>query len=90
MLDRPLLFLEYAAAVLASIICLVENIHHRKETSDYALLIQLFLLGTTAMLMLTECRNKYTIAIQPFFWMVCFVLSKRKKSFEILINGMSV
>ena len=86
-LDRPLLFLEYAVAVFASIICLVEVVCHRKETSDYALLIMLFLMGTTAMLMLTECRNKYTIAIQPFFWMVCFVFSKRKES-EVANNEM--
>ena len=74
-LDRPLVFLEYAASVFAGIICLVEAVHHRKKTSDYALLIQLYLMGTTAMLMITECRNKYTIAIQPFFWMACFALS---------------
>lgn len=79
-LDRPLLLLEYAASVLAGVICLVEAIRHRKKTSDYGLLLQLFLMGTTAMLMMTECRNKYTIAIQPFFWMACFALSKRKKS----------
>lgn len=85
LLDRPLLLLEYAASVLASIICLVEVIRHRRISSDYALLIQLFLIGTTAMLMLTECRNKYTIAIQPFFWMVSFVLC-RKKETEVAKN----
>lgn len=80
LLDRPLLLLEYAASVMGGLICLVEAVRHRKKSSNYALLIQLFLMGTTAMLMLTECRNKYTIAIQPFFWMVCFVLSSRHES----------
>lgn len=83
LLDRSLLFLEYAASVFASIICLVEVIHHRRKSSNFALLVQLFLMGTTAMLMMTECRNKYTIAIQPFFWMACFILCRRtEKEFE--------
>lgn len=82
LLDRPLLFLEYAASVFAGIICLVEAVRHRRKPSDFALLVQLFLMGTTAMLMITECRNKYTIAIQPFFWIACFVLSSRKEAAE--------
>lgn len=80
LLDRPLLLLEYAASMFASIFCLAEVIRYRKKASDYALLIQLLLMGTTAMLMLTECRNKYTIALQPFYWMACFVLSKKVES----------
>lgn len=87
LLDRPLLLLEYVATLLASIICLVEVIRHRKKASDYALLIQLYLMGTTAMLMLTECRNKYAIAIQPFFWMACFVLSRKKESEVVKIES---
>lgn len=77
-LDRPLLLLEYGASVFASIICLTQAIWNRKKVSDYALLIQLFFMGMTAMLMLTECRNKYTIVLQPFFWMACFVLGKKR------------
>lgn len=76
LLDRPLLLIEYAASVISCIICLVDVIRQRKESSDFILLIQLFLMGTTAMLILTECRNKYVIAIQPFFWMACFALSR--------------
>ena len=79
-LDRPLLLLEYGASVFASIICLAQAIWNRKKGSDYALLIQLFLMGMTAMLMLTECRNKYTIVLQPFFWMACFVLGKKREA----------
>ncbi len=79
-LDRPLLLLEYLISVLAGIVCLAEVIRHRTKSSEYVLLIQLYLMGTTAMLMLTECRNKYTIAIQPFFYIACFALSEKSES----------
>ncbi len=76
-LDRPLLLLEYLVSVIAAVICLTEVIYHRKKSSEFVLLLQLYLMGTTALFLLTECRNKYTISMQPIFYIACFALSEK-------------
>lgn len=37
----------------------------------------LFLGGYTTMLLFTECNNKYTLAMQPIFWIVCVCLERK-------------
>lgn len=77
----PIKLLEYTASLFGAIGCLAGIV--RKKTfeiyDDRELVTELFLLGTTAMLLLTECNNKYTLALQPFFWMECFTFGTREK-----------
>lgn len=71
-LFKPLVCLEYGISVLLALflVCSLSG-NSRKPISPFMLFTQLYLLGNTAMLLLTECSNKYTIAIQPFFIIAC-------------------
>lgn len=78
-LDRPLVLIEYLLALIAAIIGLYEITKRgRTGEKDCFVFIELFLMGATALLMITECRNKYTISMQPFFWMACLSLCGRR------------
>lgn len=78
-LDRIVLFFEYGISVLAAVIGLYETIKNRHKYDLFKMFIRLYLMGATAMLMITECRNKYTIALQAFFWIICFADCKRNE-----------
>ena len=75
-LFKPLVCLEYGISVVLALL-LVWSLFWkgRKAVVPFMLFTRLYLLGNTAMLLLTECSNKYTIAIQPFFIIACIGLS---------------
>lgn len=74
-LFKPLVCLEYGISVLLALLMVCSLLSRgRKPVSPFMLFTQLYLLGNTAMLLLTECSNKYTIAIQPFFIIACLGL----------------
>ena len=75
-LFKPLVCLEYGISMLLALLMACSLFgKSRKPVSPFMLFTQLYLLGNTAMLLLTECSNKYTIAIQPFFVIACLGLS---------------
>ncbi len=75
-LFKPLVCLEYGISVLLALLLVCSLVGKgRKAISPFMLFTRLYLLGNTAMLLLTECSNKYTIAIQPFFVIACLGLS---------------
>lgn len=64
----PILSVDTALLSLVNILGLFGAVKRRKLTNSAAYLFaKLFLLGMTAMLLVTECQNKYTIAMLPFF-----------------------
>ncbi len=66
-LFKPLTFIDYSVSLLIVIIGFYLVLKHRKENkNDFYLLVELYLMGFTLMLMITECMNKYTISLQPF------------------------
>ena len=72
---KPLVCLEYGISVLLALLLVCSLLgKSRKPISPFMLFTQLYLLGNTAMLLLTECSNKYTISIQPFFIIACLGL----------------
>lgn len=44
----------------------------------------LFMVGCTFLFLMTECNSKYTITLQPFFWMVVILNMKKPKVFDFL------
>lgn len=35
------------------------------------LFLKLLLMGVTCLLLITECNNKYSITLQPFYFIIC-------------------
>lgn len=79
-IHKPLFLAEYAVSLLGAIWCFADNLRKRKTFiyDGRYLITELFLMGTTAMLLITECNNKYTLPMQLFFWMACLTLKDRK------------
>lgn len=73
-LFKPLTIINYVILFAASISGLFSsNFRIRKNINDsFLIFCELFLLGETIMLMITECNNKYTIGIIPFFIATAF------------------
>lgn len=73
LLYKPLLLIEYMLSFFAAAWCLLLFLKGSwlRQYDAFFFTSQLFLMGTTAMLLMTECNNKYTLAMQPFFWFVC-------------------
>ena len=74
--------IEYAVSLLAGVVCFAESIYRRHDKSDFCLFTELLLLGTTAMLLITECQSKYTTEIQPVFWLTCLALCTRRNTLK--------
>lgn len=73
-LFKPLTLLNYITLLIIAEFGLCSLIRKRKAVkNDFYLLLELYLLGGTALLMLTECKNKYSIAMQPIFIIVALV-----------------
>ena len=71
---KPLLS---AFELYLSLICLVLALTSMRKTNllkrgEYQFSI-LFLIGSTIMFLVTECTSKYTISMQPFFWIILFL-----------------
>ena len=67
-LFKPLTCLEYGVSVVLLLMFIFSlGKVCKKEMPMFFVFIQLFMLGDTLMLLLTECANKYTIALQPFY-----------------------
>lgn len=74
-LFKPLTLLNYITLLIIAEFGLCSLIRKRKAVKNgFYLLSELYLLGGTALLMLTECKNKYSIAMQPIFIIVALVL----------------
>lgn len=78
-LFKPLIFINYLILLVLSIFCFISLIKQRNDRkSIFCVFAELYLLGSTALLMLTETSNKYTIAMLPFFLLACVILIKNK------------
>lgn len=87
-LYKPLTLLNYGLLLLIAIWGLCRLVKNRKEhKSLFFVFCELYLLGTTAVLLLSECNNKYTISIIPVFIIVS--LSSRHKSSEKILGEKS-
>ena len=83
-LFKPFSLLEYVTSVLTVILGLYSTIKKRKtEKSDYYLLIELLLLGTTALLLLSECNNKYITWAYIYIYISSLALCSGKQSHTI-------
>ena len=73
-LYKPLWFMNYSVLLLISIFGLA-TLHFLNKSRENQLsrFFQLFLIGETAMLLITECNNKYTIAMVPIFIIVSII-----------------
>lgn len=82
-LFKPLSLLNYFLLLSIAVLGLVGVIKRRKTNkSPYFVFCELYLLGTTALLLITECRNKYTISIVPIFIIVSFMINNNERSIE--------
>lgn len=80
-LFKPFSFIEYVVSILAVILGLYSTVKKRKtEKSDYYLLIELLLLGTTALLLLSECDNKYITGAYIYIYISSLILCSGKLS----------
>lgn len=61
-------------------------INRRKKTNTFFIFLELFLLGSTALLMLTELSNKYTISLQLVFFIVSLCAIPRTRTKRINFN----
>lgn len=74
-LFKPLSLISYSILLFISELGLFSLIKNRKKVkNDFYTLTELYLLGGTAMLLLTECKNKYAINMIPFFIIASVVL----------------
>lgn len=73
-LSKPLTLINYTILFIASISGLFSSFYRIRKTKKDSFLIfcELFLLGETIMLLITECNNKYIIGIIPFFMVTSF------------------
>lgn len=69
---KPLSLLNYTILLTIALLGLTGLIKGRKTKNKSYLFVfcELYILGTTALLLLTECNNKYTISIVPIFIIV--------------------
>lgn len=80
-LFKPFSLLEYVVSVLTIILGLYSTIKKRKtEKSDYYILIELLLLGTTALLLLSECNNKYITGAYIYIYISSLILCSGRQS----------
>lgn len=92
-LYTPFMYLEYFISYVVSIILLWSVILFRKQKKPmFYVFVQLFLMGYTAMLFLTELGYRYTIMVFPFFYIAAFVLIntnaiKKDKTKNIIEKG---
>lgn len=65
----------------------IKNIRKSKFLgfSQYQISV-LFLMGCTALFLLTECNSKYTISMQPFFWIVMMLNVSKPRFFKTKIG----
>lgn len=78
-LFKPLVLIEFGISVLLVFCGLISRIRD-KETNGFLLFLELYLLGVTALLLLTECNNKYTISMQMIFPITCVgMIAKRSR-----------
>lgn len=79
-LFKPFSFIEYVVSIFAVILGLYSTVQKRKtEKSDYYLLIELLLLGTTALLLLSECNNKYITGAYIYIYISSLILCSGKQ-----------
>ena len=81
LLFKPFTLLNYVLLLLAAVFGLYKLLKNRmKNNSLFLVFCELYLLGSTALLLITECRNKYIISIIPVFIIVS--LMNTKESFD--------
>lgn len=80
-LFKPLTCIEYGISIILVLFCL-RSVFSKKHNSKniFFLFVQLYLLGTTVLFMLTECTNKYTISMQPFILIACIAMCGARKA----------
>lgn len=85
-LINPLLILNYSILLLIAVLGLAGLIKGRKtDKSPFFVFCELYLTGATALLLMTECRNKYSVSVIPIFIIVSLMIyhnsdrSKEKK-----------
>lgn len=80
-LFKPFCLVEYLMLTLLSILGLFLIIMQYKQKKGlFYVFCELYLLGTTALLLLTECRNKYIISIVPVFVMTVALMIDMDRS----------
>ena len=80
-LFKPLSFIDYGVLLILAFLGCYKEWKYRKRKKDLLFVFgELFLLGSTLLLLITECRNKYTIMLIPLFIMICVVLQQSEKS----------
>lgn len=70
-LFKPLVMLEFGLSVILAFCGLISRMRSNAAGDQFQLFLELYMLGVTAMLLLTECNNKYTISLQPVFLAAC-------------------
>ena len=70
-LFKPLSLLNYIVMFAIAVLGLTGLIKARKKNKPLVLVFcELYVLGTTALLLITECSNKYTISMVPVFLII--------------------
>lgn len=80
-LFKPLSLINYSVLLFISLIgCYLMWKNRKQYKNEMIVFGELFLLGTTALLLITECRNKYSIIMIPIFIISCtaFINTKEK------------
>lgn len=81
-LFKPLSFIDYGVLLILALLGCYKVWKYRKQNKDTLFVFgELFLLGSTLLLLITECRNKYTIMLIPLYIMVCIVHQKSNKKY---------
>ena len=88
-LFKPFCLIEYIGLTFFSILGLFFIIkQYRKKQGLLCVFCELYLLGATSLLMLTECNNKYIISILPIFilFVALMIDMNRSENHSITVN----
>lgn len=79
-LYKPSLLINYLIMLLVGVICLYSSIVNRKKRKPlFYCFVQLYLLGFSAMLMLSELQQRYTITMLPLYLIAAIAVLDFKK-----------
>ncbi len=73
-LFKPFCAIDFGLGFLMLLFCLAAPLYRIREIPGILFFSLLYIMGITAMLLLTECNQKYTITAQTFFVMTCMSL----------------
>lgn len=84
-LFRPLILIQYAVTLAGTLWCFMKASSGRKKRTlePVRFVSGLYVMGTAAMLLITECTSKYTMAALPFLWLVTAAMSEKEDRCEV-------